>query len=151
MSRSKAKNANYRRRLVLLYITSFIASLLPLLITFIAKREVYFKNISESVKLAIGGIIAVVLLFIKVVGKLKLPGRISFFAILFIMSYLLESVLNDLALLSGMALLGEVADTLLFSAAIKSTKERLIIEKTAGATTEKIEAVLEKIVGGGRV
>ena len=54
-------------------------------------------------------------------------------------------------LLSGMALLGEVIDFVGFQWAIRSTEEKITIEKTSDATAQKVEKVIEKYIGSGRV
>ena len=70
-----------------------------------------------------------ILRFLKVIGKLQMPRRIVLFGIVFVMAYLLQALMNDLILLSGMALAGEVLDMLFFQYFIKKTKEKILIEK----------------------
>lgn len=142
------KKTKYKGRLFLLYILSFLSSVLPLGICLFLKREEYFKTVGESVKLALGGTILLLFVIIKVLGKLRIPGRSALFGIVFVLSYLLESVLRDLTLLSGLALLGECIDQMLFQGSIRRTKELMLIEKSADVTSEKIEEVLKKYVGG---
>ena len=90
-------------------------------------------------------------LFLKVIGKLGMPRRIVLFGIVFIMAYLLQAILADLILLSGMALAGEFLDLVCFQRAIRITKENILIGKTADATTSQVEQVLKKYLGNGRV
>jgi len=142
------KKVNYRGRLIALYITSFIVSILPLAICLVLKRDEYFKTVGESVKLAAGGIILLFLLVVKILGKFKMPGRMTFFFLLFILSYLLESLLTDLALLSGMALLGEALDYFFLSPFIKKTREDRSVAKAADVTSQKVEEIIKKYSGG---
>lgn len=73
------------------------------------------------------------------------------FGVVFVMAYLLQALMNDLILLSGMALAGELLDLLCFQHFIKKMKENILIEKTADATTSKVEEVVKKYLGNGRV
>lgn len=73
------------------------------------------------------------------------------FGVVFVMAYLLQALMDDLILLSGMALAGELLDLLCFQHFIKKTKENILIEKTADATTSKVEEVVKKYLGNGRV
>jgi hypothetical protein len=138
-------------RLVFLYIGSFIISVAPLLIVMCFKWGDYTKTPTQTVKLCVGGIILLILVFLKVIGKLGVPRRIVSFSVVFILAYLLQAVLNDLMLLSGMALLGEFLDFICFQHAIRVTKENILVSKTANTTTEQVEKVLQKYLGNGRV
>lgn len=150
MSKEK-KKPNLKVRLVFLYIGSFIISIAPLLAILGIRWNKYTATPADTVKLCAGGVICLVLVFLKVIGKLKIPRRIVLFGIVFVMTYLLQSILNDLLLLSGMALAGELLDFVCFQRAIRITKENILIGKTADATTQKVEEVLKKYVGNGRV
>ena len=150
MSKTK-KKPNLRLRLVLLYIGSFITCVAPLLVCFIVNWDKYTKTPSDTVKLCIGGILALFFLFLKVIGKLKMPRRIVLFGVVFIMAYLLQAIMDDMILLSGMALLGEFIDLVCFQGFIKKLKENILIGKTANATTDQVEQVIQKYLGNGRV
>lgn len=141
------KTPNLKVRLVILYIWSFIASIAPLLVCFIINWNKYTKSPGDTVKLCAGGIILVLFLFLKVVGKIKMPRRIVLFGVVFILVYLLQAILNDLLILSGMALIGEFLDCLLFQRAIKVTKENILVGKTADATAAQVEQVIQKYIG----
>lgn len=134
-------------RLFFLYIGSFLICIAPILLCFFANLGKYTKDPGDTVKLCAGGLIAVIFLFLKVVGKLKMPRRIISFGIVFIMAYLLKAILSDLALLSGMALVGELLDYVFFQRAIRVTKENILIGKTADTTAAQVEEVIKKYVG----
>ena len=136
-----------KRNLVFLYIGSFLVSIAPLLAVLIARWNVYTKTPGDTVKLCIGGVICLFFIFLKVIGKLKMPSRIVLFGVVFALLYLLKAILDDLLLLSGMALAGELLDMLFFQMAIRRTKERILIEKTSTATSEKVEEVIKKYIG----
>lgn len=137
-----------RVRLVFLYIGSFIISIAPLVIVLALNWGDYTKTPGDTVKLCFGGVFALFLIFLKVIGKLKMPRRIVFFGILFLLVYLLKALLDDILLLSGMALAGELIDLICFQKPIKVTKENILIEKTSDATASKVEEVITRIFNG---
>ena len=140
-----------KSRLILLQIGSFIVSIAPLLIVLIINWGEYTKTPGDTIKLCIGGIMALFFIFLKVIGKLKMPRRIVLFGVVFIMAYLLQAIMDDMILLSGMALLGEFIDLVCFQGFIKKLKENILIGKTANATTDQVEQVIQKYLGNGRV
>ena len=91
--------------------------------------------------------LALTFIALKAMGKLKVPSAIVAYGIVFIMAYLLAAILEDLMLLSGMALLGELLTVILFKKAIQNTKESITIGKTADATSAQVEAVFKKYTG----
>lgn len=119
----------------------------PLVITFIINREKYLTTPADTFKLCTGGLIAVGIIALKAIGKLKVPRGITLYGIVFALAYLLEELLKDLMLLSGMALLGEIVDAAIFRPLITRTKEKISINKHADATTEKVRAVLDEYLG----
>lgn len=151
MKNKEKKQPNLKTRLVFLYIGSFLVSIVPLLVVLILRWDNYTKTPGDTVKLCFGGAICLFFVFLKVIGKLKMPRRIVLFGVVFVMAYLLQALMNDLILLSGMALAGELLDLLCFQHFIKKTKENILIEKTADATTSKVEEVVKKYLGNGRV
>ena len=140
-----------RLRLILLYIGSFVFSVAPLLTVVIINRNDYVRNTADAVKLTLALVLVIGFVVLKALDKLKMPKRIVFFFIVFMMCYFLNTVLDDLMLLSGMALLGEFIDFAFFQWAIRTTKEKITIEKTSNANASKIDKILEKYVGSGRV
>lgn len=149
--KNKTKKPKYRLRLFFLYIGSFIVCVAPLSVYVFFNAERYIQTPTDTVKLCIGGFVALIFLFLKVIGKLGMPRRIVLFGVVFIMTWLLQSILADLLMLSGMALVGEFADTIFFQRAIRITKENILIGKTATVTAEQVEQIIEKRLGNGRV
>lgn len=143
----KSKKPRLRLRRALLYIGSFIAFTAPLVICFVIKREEYIKAPGDGLKLGIGGVLLGIIIALMILGRMKMQRRIVSLGISFIMAYLLQAVLADLVLLLGLALLGEALDLFLFQGAIKRINERIHIEKTADATEERFEKVIQKYVG----
>lgn len=131
-----------------LVVCSFLASIIPLWFVVWIHRDEYIATVGQAVKLSIGGIIVAVLLLLKIIGKLKMPRRVTAFAMIFILSWLLAVVLQDLMLLSGAALLGEVIDEMFFRRSIKRLDERIQMEKSSDMTVQKMEQMMQKYVGG---
>jgi hypothetical protein len=131
-----------------LVVCSFLASIIPLGLVVWMHRDEYIATVGQAVKLSIGGIIVAILLLLKIIGKLKMPRRVTAFAMIFILSWLLAVVLQDLMLLSGAALIGEVVDEIFFRRSIKRLDERIHMEKSADVTVQKMEQMMQKYVGG---
>ena len=146
MSKAK-KTPNYKLRLWLLQVGSFLISIAPLVICLICNWDKYTGTPDKTVKLCLGGLLGVLFIALKSVGKLKIPSAIIGYGVVFVMSYLLSTILEDLMLLSGMALLGELLTVIFFNTAIKRTKENILVGKTADATSAQVEEVLKKYVG----
>lgn len=144
----KSTTKKLKVRLAFLYIGSFLISIAPLVVVLALNWGDYTKTPGDTVKLCFGGVLALFLIFLKVIGKLQMSRRIVFFGILFLLVYLLKALLDDILLLTGMALAGEVIDLLCFQRPIKATKEKILIEKTSDATANKVEEVMKKFFIG---
>ena len=94
---------------VVLTLASFIVLTAPLLIVLCVKWDTYTTSYSYggTIKLTAGGVMAVGFLIMMLLGKLKMPRGIIIAGVVFMFAWLLESILKDLKLLSGMFLLGE--------------------------------------------
>ena len=134
----------------MLYIASFLATVAPLTIYIIVNKDKYIRTVEDSIKLSIGFIICALLLLLKVIGKLKLPSRIMTYSTVLLLSYLLDAVLEDLIVLSFLALVGELIDLIFFQVPIKRMREKIHTGKIADATSKKIEDVLERYFRGDK-
>ena len=110
-------------------------------IYFFLNRERYFVTLPERVKLTTGLVCLGVIVLLKVMGKLKMPSRAVLFGLVFILCYLMESVLNDLLVFSFLALVGEIMD-MICQVFVKRAKEEKATEKMAQATTAEITKIL---------
>ena len=133
--------------IVFLYILSFLVSVSPVCIYVMFNADRYVNDISDGVKLALGGIIAFILVIIKTLGKLKINSRATFFALCALLAYLLESVICDICTLCMLALCGEIAD-LFVSIPRKRLKESVLTDISAEKTAVKIEEVISKYYRG---
>ncbi len=134
-------------KLFFLRFCSFIVSVAPLVVVLIMNWGKYTETPAETVKLCIGGVLCLLFVLMKVLGKLKIPSRLVLFFVVFLMAYLMQSVLEDLLLLSGMALLGESVDFIFFQKAIKTAEENILVDKTATETAKQVESIIEKHKG----
>lgn len=121
-----------RVKYVIVSLCSYLAFIGPLLITVLLNHERYIKTTGGAVRLSVGGILAALIILLMVLGKMKIPRRIVAAAAICVMSYLLESLLQDLFLLSGMWLLGELIDFLFFRTALERLRKKLDAGKEDG-------------------
>ena len=135
-------------RLFSLYTAGFLASTVPLLTLLIMKWGEYTKEPGTDIKLCFGAVAVVILLALKVLGKLKLPSRFTMMAVALVIVYLLESLLSDLTLILLVATIGEAVDSFLFSPFAKRCKERIERMKQADATADRVEELLKQYTKG---
>lgn len=137
-----------RVKLCVLQVLSFIVSAAPLAVLLIINLDKYFVTIAAGVKLAAGGMLVIVLMLLNAFGRLKIPGGVMAYLIVFLLAYLLEAVLADLMLISGAALIGAVVDYIFIRPLVKRARDEIMIGKTADATAEKVKSVLDEYLGG---
>lgn len=145
----KKKNKRMRCKYAALYCASMIALLAPIAIVVIAKWDTYTAyGAGGTVKLCAGGVLAVIFTGLMLAGRLKMPSAMVLAVAIFGFAWLLEAVLHDLLLLSGMLLLGETVDYLFFQTALKRMRRQMEAERTADATAERIEEMIKQYAGG---
>lgn len=136
--------------IIFLYIASFFASIGPALIYFLINQDKYIKTVPDKVKISAGIVCIAIIIVLKLAGKLKFNSRVAVFGVIFILTYLLESLLNDILIFSFLALIGEVADFVIMIF-VKKLKTQLIIDKSASAnaqaTANEMEKVFERLSG----
>lgn len=130
-----------KSKIPLLYCLSFVLSVLPVSIYFFVNSDRYIKTIPDRIKITAGLVILSVIVILKVIGKLKMPSRTVLFGFVFIMCFLLGRVLNDLIVFSFLALVGEILDSIC-QIYIRRERERILTEKAANATADKLEKIL---------
>lgn len=133
-------------KIIGLYVLSFLCSVLPVTIYFAINHAKYISTVPAKIKLGIGAVVLIVIVVLKLVGKLKINSRIVVFGIVFALSYLLDSILNDLIIFSGLALLGEALD-MIVSIFIKREKRKIAVSETAQANADAMEKVITKVSG----
>lgn len=139
-----------KRVLILfLYICSFVCSVAPIVVYFAINSEKYIKSYEDTFKLCFGGLICLVLLALKVIGKLKLPSSTVTFGIVFLLAYLLKSITDDLLVFSFLALIGDIADKVFFVIPISKMKKNIENEKLSTLTADKVSEAMERYFRGG--
>lgn len=141
-------------KLKLLQGGGLVTSLAPL-ITCIAINwnDYVVASGGQTWKLSIGGTIAVFLIAVAMLGKLKMPGLKTFFAVLLVVVFLIEPILADLKLLCACALGGQVLNGISFELLANNYKSKIDREKQADTTATAMEKVIDKAISkiNGRV
>lgn len=101
-----------RIKIFLLYVLSFLCSIGPVSVFFLINWDRYVQTVPEKIKLSCGIVFLLIIVLLKVMGKLHLPSRAALFGIIFVMCYLLEAIIDDLLILSFLALVGELLDAI---------------------------------------
>jgi len=140
-----------KMKLFLLQFFGFLVSVGPLAIAFFCNWNRYVTTPTQAVKLGVGGGIVVVLILIKVLGKLKISSSVTVVTVVMVLSYLLQALLADLTFLCGMYLVGEVIDKIFFERSAKRLREQIRIESQADATADRVENLFKTYIGNGRV
>ena len=133
-----------RFKIVILYLVSFAVSVLPLLLYFIANSDRYICTRYDAIKLFSGGLIVAFMLLLKVLKKLKIPSGVFLFSLICILSYLLKPIINDLMVISFLALVGELFDLLIQVLISREKRKQASME-----TARTIEGFIRQ--GTGRV
>ncbi|MBQ7760912.1 MAG: hypothetical protein IJ400_02540 [Clostridia bacterium] len=132
-----------RLKLPILYLLSLVLSIGPIAVFVALNIDSYVSTTQDAIKLSFGGVAVVIIVILKVLGKLKISSRIAVFGCVFVLSYLLNSLLCDLAILSFLALIGEGLDQII-GIFIKREKEKRQNEKIAKATVSQLEGLIPR-------
>ena len=117
-----------RFKIFILYLISFAFSVGPLFTYLIVNKDRYFCTKYDAIKLFSGGLIIIIMLLLKTLKKLKIPTGVSFFGLICMLSYLLSPVIQDLTVLSFLALVGEIGDSIM-QAIISKEKRKLFAKE----------------------
>jgi hypothetical protein len=146
---------NTKSNVIWLKLLSFVLSILPIILIVAFNWNEYTITVMETVKLSVGMIIAIIFFLLKCIGRLKMPEkRVFSYLIVFVMVFLLESILNDLLLFAGGALIGELI-AIPIEWKVKAMERAIHIYKTADATAkaldDKLGDIVKKHMTSGRV
>lgn len=100
----------------------------------------YFATKEAGISLTMGGALAVVIVVLNMIGKGKALFGSGFVVtgIIFALCVLLEPIILNLKFLTGMMLLGEGVNTVVFKPMVNSTKEQLEYFKLGEAIHGKL-------------
>ena len=146
-SETKKRTRRERWRIVLLTVGGALASILPLALLLFSRWDRYTAIPAGGVRLTVGGGLIAVMLVLKVMGKLKLPSRLSVMLVSLVLTYLLEALLSDLSLVLWAAIIGEALDTLLLAPLLRRARERLSRLQQADVTAEAMASLFNSFQG----
>ena len=93
-------------------------------------------------KLSIGALVIMIIMLLKVIGKLKLPPRLVTATVMLVMCWLFAKLLEDLLIIALAWWVSEIVDFIIFTPLIRRTREAILVQKTAAASAEAtVEAV----------
>lgn len=129
-----------KSKLVLWQVIGVLISFAPILVELLVHRKQYFATKSAGWSFTIGGIIAMVLVGLAMVGKLSkmLGSEISVIGTVFVMSILLEPIVMHLKLLSFLLFCGMCANGMFVKPIVKRLKRRIAQEEQASVMKEAL-------------
>ena len=131
-----------KKKLILFEFLSVVTMLLPLTIFFIKNVKRYLNNFSP-LGLSLAGIMCVIFAIVMVKDRFNIDNKVCKFLLIFIFCYMFEPLLKDLKMISLMAFLGVLANSLFFEYRIKnlrtliSTKNNIDILRKSGEDGNK--------------
>ena len=138
-----------KKRKTLYSLGSLGVSAGPAAAVVLSKWEVYTKD-GGGFKLGFGGIMLGVILLLTFLGKIKIPGRVVFLGITCVLCYLLNAVISDLPLISGVAFGSVTADALWTGRMSKNISKELELREAADrAGKATLEGIKEYLNQGG--
>ena len=130
-------------------VSSFAVSVGPVAAVIIAKWEVYTKD-GGGLKLGFGGLLVGVVLLLAFLGRVKIPGRVIALGFVCVMCFLLNAVIADLPLLSGVAFGSVAADAVWTGRMSKKISKELELREAADrASRATLDGVKEYLRQGG--
>lgn len=135
MSQSKTSKKIFWYRVLGVLIT-----FTPILCEILIHKDVYFATKSAGWSFTIGGIIAVILVSLAMLGKLSkyIGGEIKTVGMIFILSVLLEPILLNFKTLSFLLLCGMCVNAMFIKPKIKRLLRRKANEETAQVLKEAL-------------
>jgi hypothetical protein len=129
-----------KTKLRLLQAGGIVSTFAPIAIAVGVNHETYFATQEAGLSLGIGGAMAIMLVVLSALGKAGklLNSGLKVVACIFVFALLLEPLILNLKFLSGMLLLGECGNQVLFEPTVKRMKKQLDREETASVIKEAL-------------
>lgn len=129
-----------KNKILLYQLLGLLVSFAPILLEIIMHRAEYFATKAAGWSFTIGGIIAVVLVGLAMVGKLsKMIGSdIKVVGTVFVLSLLMEPIVLNLKMLSFLLFLGMCANGVFIKPKVKRLKRRKEQEEQASVLKEAL-------------
>lgn len=152
--KKQRKPMNKKTKLRLLQAGSVVSLIAPIGITVACNFETFFATGRSAFGLTIGGMLLIAFAVLDAIGKMKeklnTNKALWVFAIVFVMSILLEPLILNLKLISGMLLLGEGINVLAFTRQISKIKADMSKEEDRKGVADAIKDALKGIEDGGK-
>lgn len=140
---------SYRREIILWQVIGYAVCVLPLLITVYVKRGELIAG-GSGFRVSAGLLIVLVVALLAVLGKMKMPGRVVSVGAAFAVSWLLESLLDNLVLLLGVLFAGILMDALVCETRVRKLKRRVErMENREDMTAATASALAQAMKEGG--
>lgn len=124
MKPKKNKN-NYKSKLILFYVFQVLVTIAPVLVVIVLKKDEYINDSQKAFSLGFGGIIALTVMVLQIVGKLPRNLHIIIkLGLATLILWMLRPILDELCLLVTCAFGGELLAWLCFSKAIRNLKAK---------------------------
>lgn len=145
------KKISIRAKTNLYTMGSIISLILPVLVAVGINFEEYFIRRSGGLKVGFGGMLALILVILLAKGKSEALRGVWGYLIAFILAVCLQPILDDIILLTGMALAGKAIDSFTFAPKLKRLKAMQANEQQADVLGNSLRAVFAeqiKLLGG---
>ena len=142
MSKKSKKPMSLRSKDNLLSLTSIISTITPLAVAVGINFNDYFVH-SAGLQVGFGGMLSLCLLVVMVKGKSSMLKGVWGYLIVFIIATCLKPILDDIVLLTGMALSGKVVDSMLVQPQLKKVRKLRANTETADVTRDALMLAME--------
>ena len=142
MSKKSKKPMSLRSKDNLLSLTSIISTITPLAVAVGINFNDYFVH-SAGLQVGFGGMLSLCLLVVMVKGKSSILKGVWGYLIVFIIATCLKPILDDIVLLTGMALSGKVVDSMLVQPQLKKVRKLRANTETADVTRDALMLAME--------
>ena len=126
----------------LLSLTSIIATITPLAVAVGINFNDYFVH-SAGLQVGFGGMLSLCLLVVMVKGKSSVLKGVWGYLIVFIIATCLKPILDDIVLLTGMALAGKATDSVIVQPQLKKVRRQRANTETADVTRDALMLAME--------
>lgn len=139
---------SYRREIILWQVIGYAFCVLPLLITVYVKRRELIAG-GSGFRVSAGLLIVLVVALLAVLGKMKMPGRVVSVGAAFAVSWLLESLLDNLVLLLGVLFAGILMDAMVCETRVRKLKRTVERMENREDMTAATASALAQAMNGG--
>ena len=143
MSKKSKKPMSLRAKDNLLSLTSIIATITPLAVAVGINFNDYFVH-SAGLQVGFGGMLSLCLLVVMVKGKSSVLKGVWGYLIVFIIATCLKPILDDIVLLTGMALAGKATDSVIVQPQLKKVRRQRANTETADVTRDALMLAMEQ-------